>query len=107
MITRAGEERAGEPEERNPLHQESQTQERHTGETSANPLAQTLLTLVLKFYESIDEEERDKVYLVFELANLFSLQDLCDIQKQLSATGQGLKDPITSLSLSSLGPRLF
>lgn len=62
---------------------------------------------MLKFYESIDEEERDKVYLVFELANLFSVQDLCDIQKQLSATGQGLKDPITSQSLSSLAPRLF
>eukprot|EP00288_Rhodomonas_lens_P016868 CAMPEP_0177709994 /NCGR_PEP_ID=MMETSP0484_2-20121128/11097_1 /TAXON_ID=354590 /ORGANISM="Rhodomonas lens, Strain RHODO" /LENGTH=414 /DNA_ID=CAMNT_0019221643 /DNA_START=357 /DNA_END=1598 /DNA_ORIENTATION=- len=37
---------------------------------------------VIQLYDVIDEDELDKVYLVFELANLFSLQDLIDMQKQ-------------------------
>jgi serine/threonine protein kinase len=36
---------------------------------------------VIKLLEFINEEDVDKVYLVFELANLFSLQSLCELAK--------------------------
>ena len=34
---------------------------------------------VIKLLDFIDEESFDKVYMVFELANLFSLQMLCEL----------------------------
>mmetsp|Transcript_9744 Transcript_9744/g.19025 ORF Transcript_9744/g.19025 Transcript_9744/m.19025 type:complete len:428 (-) Transcript_9744:24-1307(-) len=37
---------------------------------------------VIQLYDVIDQEELDKVYLVFELANLLSVQDLLDLQRQ-------------------------
>mmetsp|Transcript_66155 Transcript_66155/g.137868 ORF Transcript_66155/g.137868 Transcript_66155/m.137868 type:complete len:430 (-) Transcript_66155:64-1353(-) len=37
---------------------------------------------IIQLHEVIDEMENDKVYLVFELANLLSLQDLIDMQRQ-------------------------
>lgn len=36
---------------------------------------------VIKLLEFINDEDIDKVYLVFELANLFSLQSLCELAK--------------------------
>lgn len=45
---------------------------------------------VIKLFDYIDEDENDKVYLVFELANLFSLQDLCEFVR-----ANTVRDPIT------------
>mmetsp|Transcript_95493 Transcript_95493/g.154038 ORF Transcript_95493/g.154038 Transcript_95493/m.154038 type:complete len:405 (-) Transcript_95493:21-1235(-) len=47
---------------------------------------------VIQLIENIDEPENDKVYLVFELANLFSLQDLCE-----HARDSGVPNPITNV----------
>lgn len=52
---------------------------------------------VIKLFDYIDEEENDKVYLVFELANLFSLQELCEYVKS-----HAVRDPITEESENQL-----
>mmetsp|Transcript_31106 Transcript_31106/g.48717 ORF Transcript_31106/g.48717 Transcript_31106/m.48717 type:complete len:279 (+) Transcript_31106:347-1183(+) len=38
---------------------------------------------IIQLHEVIDESGMDKIYLVFELANLVSLQDLCDLHHKL------------------------
>jgi serine/threonine protein kinase len=45
---------------------------------------------VIKLCDTVDEEDSDKVYLIFELANFLSLQDLCDWVRD-----HGIRDPIT------------
>ncbi len=45
-------------------------------------------TNVIKLYDTVDED--DKVYLIFELANFLSLQDLCDWVRD-----HGIRDPTT------------
>lgn len=49
-------------------------------------------TNVIKLFDTVDEEDSDKVYLIFELANLLSLQDLCELVRE-----KGIKDPITEV----------
>ena len=45
---------------------------------------------VIQLFDTIDEESVDKVFLVLELANLFSVQDLCELVRE-----KPLKDPIS------------
>lgn len=47
-------------------------------------------TNVIKLFDTVDEEDSDKVYLIFELANFMSLQDLCELVRD-----HGIPDPIT------------
>ena len=52
---------------------------------------------VIQLFDSIDEEENDKIYLVFELANLFSVQDLCELVRK-----QPIKDPLSGATEQAL-----
>ena len=54
-------------------------------------------TNVIKLFDTVDEEDSDKVYLIFELANLLSLQDLCELTRD-----RGIKDPSTQEPIKCL-----
>ena len=48
---------------------------------------------VIKLLDTVDEEDSDRVYLIFELANFLSLQDLCEWVRD-----KGFRDPTTQES---------